>query len=64
MNEIAATLNGLPIPLDALVLLLALVLDLALGEPPNRLHPTVWIGKTVALAEHRAGSRCQDARSS
>ena len=56
MNEIAATLNGLPIPLDALVLLLALVLDLALGEPPNRLHPTVWIGKTVALAERIAPS--------
>ena len=56
MNEIAATLSGLPIPLDALVLLLALVLDLALGEPPNRLHPTVWIGKTVALAERIAPS--------
>jgi len=54
MNEIAAILNGMPVPLDALVLLLALVLDLALGEPPNRLHPTVWIGKTVALAERIA----------
>ena len=50
MMPIAVTLNELPVPLDALVLLLALLLDLALGEPPNRLHPTVWIGKTVALA--------------
>ena len=47
-------MNGLPVPLDVLVLLLALALDLALGEPPNRLHPTVWIGNTVALAERLA----------
>ena len=47
-------MDALPVPLDVLVLLLALVLDLALGEPPNRLHPTVWIGKTVALAERIA----------
>ena len=33
---------------------LALLLDLTLGEPPNRLHPTVWMGKTVALAERIA----------
>ena len=44
-------LDFLPIPPDVLALLLALLLDLALGEPPNRLHPTVWIGNTVALAE-------------
>ena len=44
-------MNTLPIPLDALALLLALLLDLTLGEPPNRAHPTVWIGKTVALGE-------------
>ena len=47
-------MNALPIPLDALTLLLALLLDLTLGEPPNRLHPTVWMGKTVALAERIA----------
>ena len=50
MNPVEAIINGLPVPLDVLVLLLALLLDLALGEPPNRLHPTVWIGNTVALA--------------
>ena len=54
MGLVADTLNGLPVPLDVLALLLALALDLALGEPPNRLHPTVWIGNTVALAERIA----------
>ena len=62
MDPIAAALNGLPIPLDVLVLLLALLLDLALGEPPNRLHPTVWTGNTVALAERVApGSQAAQA---
>ena len=51
MDTLAAMLNALPIPPDALAILLALLLDLALGEPPNRLHPTVWMGRTVALAE-------------
>ena len=54
MNPFVATLNGLPVPLDAVILLLALLLDLTLGEPPNRLHPTVWMGKTVAFAERIA----------
>ena len=54
MDTLAHTLTTLPVPLDALVLLLALLLDLTLGEPPNRLHPTVWMGKTVALAERIA----------
>ncbi len=54
MNEIGTILGELPVPLDAVALLLALLLDVALGEPPNRLHPTVWIGKTVALAERIA----------
>ena len=54
MDTLAHTLTTLPVPLDVLVLLLALLLDLTLGEPPNRLHPTVWIGKTVALAERVA----------
>ncbi len=29
--------------------LLALLLDLALGEPPNRFHPVAWLGKLLAL---------------
>ena len=54
MVELSGIMNPLPAPLDVLALLLALLLDLAVGEPPNRLHPTVWIGKTVALAERIA----------
>ncbi len=49
MDAVAAALNASPVPLDLAVLLLALLLDLALGEPPNRLHPTVWMGQTVSL---------------
>lgn len=39
---------------DLWVLALAVLLDLAVGELPARFHPTVWIGKTVAVAEHVA----------
>ena len=41
-------------PLDLAVVALAVLLDLVLGEPHYRLHPTVWIGKTVALADRLA----------
>jgi adenosylcobinamide-phosphate synthase len=44
----------LGIPLDILVLVLAVLLDLAVGELPPRLHPTVWIGKTISWAEKLA----------
>ena len=37
------------------VLLLAVVLDLVLGDPPNRFHPVSWIGRLIA-----AGRRCAD----
>ncbi len=36
---------------DLTVLVLAVVLDLAMGELPARFHPTVWMGRTVAFAE-------------
>jgi adenosylcobinamide-phosphate synthase len=32
----------------------ALVLDAAFGEPPERLHPTVWMGRTILAFEKRA----------
>lgn len=32
-----------------LILLLAIALDLTLGEPPTALHPVVWMGKTISL---------------
>jgi adenosylcobinamide-phosphate synthase len=42
------------IPIDILLLALAVLLDLAMGEPPSRIHPTVWMGKTITLAEKLA----------
>ncbi len=36
------------------VMALAVLLDLAMGEPPARFHPTVWIGRTVAFTERLA----------
>jgi adenosylcobinamide-phosphate synthase len=42
------------IPADILVLVLAVLLDLAVGELPARLHPTVSIGKTISWAEKLA----------
>jgi adenosylcobinamide-phosphate synthase len=35
-------------------LLLALALDLALGEPPNALHPVAWLGTLIGAIERRA----------
>ncbi|MGI8910272.1 MAG: adenosylcobinamide-phosphate synthase CbiB [Rubrobacteraceae bacterium] len=32
----------------------ALLLDSLFGEPPARLHPVVWMGRTISLAERRA----------
>jgi len=34
-----------------LLLSLALVIDLALGEPPRVIHPVVWMGKVISLLE-------------
>lgn len=36
---------------------LAFLLDLALGEPPERWHPVCWMGKAVAVAERPFTSR-------
>ena len=32
----------------------ALLLDAAFGEPPEHLHPTVWMGRTISAFEKRA----------
>lgn len=32
----------------------ALLLDAAFGEPPERLHPTVWMGRAISAFEKRA----------
>jgi adenosylcobinamide-phosphate synthase len=36
------------------VLAAALVIDRVLGEPPNALHPVVWMGKVIGACAHRA----------
>jgi adenosylcobinamide-phosphate synthase len=39
------------------ILPIALVLDLALGEPPSVIHPVVWIGKVISFLI-KGGRRC------
>lgn len=39
------------------VLILALILDLALGEPPNAWHPVAWLGKLMSLEIRLAPQR-------
>ena len=39
---------------DLAVLALAVVLDLALGELPAKLHPTVWMGRCVDFLQKLA----------
>ena len=39
------------------VLLLAVALDLSLGEPAARWHPVAWIGRALGWAERRAPGR-------
>lgn len=36
---------------DAAILVLAVVLDLMLPEPPNVIHPVVWMGRATAVLE-------------
>lgn len=39
-----------PLILDAIAIaVLALIIDLVLGEPPNALHPVVWMGKVIGF---------------
>lgn len=44
----------LGIPIDIYLLALAVLLDLSVGELPARIHPTVWMGKTITFAEKLA----------
>jgi adenosylcobinamide-phosphate synthase len=34
---------------DAVVIGIAIVIDLAVGDPPNRVHPVAWMGRGLAL---------------
>ncbi|GAB4535233.1 MAG: adenosylcobinamide-phosphate synthase CbiB [Anaerolineae bacterium] len=36
------------------VILLALLLDLLVGDPPNRYHPVAWMGTAIGAARRRA----------
>ena len=38
-----------------LILALAIALDLALGDPPNAIHPVAWMGKVISLLERKSG---------
>ncbi len=40
-----------------LILLLALVIDQAVGEPPNAFHPVVWMGRLISLLTKWNGGR-------
>ena len=42
------------VPADMSVLIVAVVLEIVGREPPKWLHPTVWIGRTVTIAEANA----------
>jgi len=47
-------LQNLPFITESmLILILALILDLIFGEPPEKLHPTVWMGKTIEFLKPR-----------
>ncbi len=39
--------------MDLPVLFAAIILDLLIGEPPNRIHPTVWFGKLIGFFDHK-----------
>ncbi len=38
---------------STLILLIALLIDTIFGEVPDRLHPTVWMGKVIALLKSK-----------
>jgi len=44
-----------------LPVLLALLLDLVLGDPPNRYHPVAWMGAGIGVTSRLAprGGRCR-----
>lgn len=38
---------------SVLILVIALLIDLAFGEVPDRVHPTVWMGKVISFLKPR-----------
>ncbi len=52
---------NIPLPLEYIAaLLIALALDLLVGEPPAALHPVVWMGKLVKFWERFAPRQNHD----
>ena len=49
--------NVLPPAVPLLILGLALLIDITLGEPPERTHPTVWMGKVISFLKPKIKSR-------
>jgi len=49
--------NVFPILVPLLILALALLIDFTIGEPPDRLHPTVWMGKVIAFLKPKTKSK-------
>jgi len=45
-----------------LILLLALLLDLAFGDPPNAIHPVAWMGKLASFLERWRPDRSRAAQ--
>ncbi|MFB6290206.1 MAG: adenosylcobinamide-phosphate synthase CbiB [Candidatus Bipolaricaulia bacterium] len=45
--------DGFVIPVSLVVLLGGVALDLLLGEPPESLHPVVWIGRAIKVLKER-----------
>ncbi len=43
-----------PFPLEAWILVAAFAWDQAIGEPPARAHPVVWMGRVIGALERRA----------
>jgi len=41
---------------DLVAVVVAVGLDLAVGDPPNRLHPVAWLGRLIATGRRRLGA--------
>jgi len=45
-----------------IILLIALIIDLAFGEPANRWHPVAWLGKLISLEMSRPPRKVRPAQ--
>ena len=49
--------NVLVIAVPLLIFALALLIDFTVGEPPDKLHPTVWMSRVIALLKPKTKSK-------